>query len=210
MIQHLRESMHGTLKNITTLSNFSISAIFDNPFKKIRTHENTHILYKIAGIYTEKDMEYYKLQCSNTKAIFHITIQDIVFDLNILHGLHPTQGCFIGFEYAKILKTTTKNPRFQEKQCNKLNTYPICRYGSHNLLYQDRKGYVGFECRNNGEQFLMDPRDIALSRELIEEFDAAQAFHIGVWAGLKSVNPVISAQEQNKKRPPVHLQLVRQ
>ena len=31
----------------------------------------------------------------------------------------------------------------------------------------------------------MDPRDMVLSEALIEEFDAAQAFHIGLLAGLK-------------------------
>ena len=55
----------------------------------------------------------------------------------------------------------------------------------------------------------MDPRDIALPKELIEEFDAAQAFYIGVWAGFKFVNPVLNAQEDNKKRKIYHLQLVK-
>ena len=36
----------------------------------------------------------------------------------------------------------------------------------------------------------MDPRDIALSEELIQEFDAAHAFHIGLYAGHKMNNPI--------------------
>ena len=43
----------------------------------------------------------------------------------------------------------------------------------------------------------MDPRDIALSKDLIEEFDAMQAFHIGYLAGLKLRLPII------KKIPPL-------
>ena len=35
----------------------------------------------------------------------------------------------------------------------------------------------------------MDPRDIALTEELISEFDAAQAFYIGLTAGIKINNP---------------------
>ena len=210
IIQYLLESTHYTLKNIADLSRSStFSAIFDNTFKKIKADKNEHILYKIVDIYIEKDMEYFKCQCSYSKAVLHLTIQDIVFNLDILHGLHPMQGCFIGVEYATVLKSSANNPKLQKKQHHQLNTYPICRYGSHNLLYQDRKGYVGFECRDNDEQFLMDPRDIALSRELIEEFDAAQAFYIGVWAGLKFANPIINAQEHNKKRKFAHLQLVK-
>lgn len=186
----------------------TLSSIFDSTFKKIRTDKNGHILYKIVDMYIEKDVEYYKLQCSYTKAILHVTIQDIVFDLDILYALHPIQGCFIGIEYAKVIKATIKNSTSQEKQRNKLNTYPMCRYGSYNLLYKDRRGFLGFECKDNDQQFLMDPRDIALSRELIEEFDAAQAFYIGVWAGLKFVNPV-DVQEHHKRRKVSHLQLVK-
>ena len=76
-------------------------------------------------------------------------------------------------------------------------------------IYESGPLHVGFECRDNDEQFLMDPRDIALSRELIEEFDAAQAFYIGVWAGFKFVNSVINTQEHNKKRNIANLQLVK-
>lgn len=139
----------------------TFSTIFDSTFKRKSTNKNDHILYKIVDAHIEKDVEYYKLQCSYTKAMLHVTIQDIVFDLDILHALHPIQGCFIGIEYAKIIKATTKNSKSQEKQRNKLNTYPLCRYGSYNLLYKDRKGFVGFEYKDNSQQFLMDPRDIA-------------------------------------------------
>lgn len=187
----------------------TLSSIFDSTFKKIKTDKNAHVLYKIVDVYIEKGVERYKLQCSYTKAIFDVTIQDIVFDLDILHALHPIQGCFIGIEYAKAIKATIKNPKTQEKQRNKLNTYSRCRYGSYNLLYQDRRGFVGFESKENGQQFLMDPRDIALSRELIEEFDAAQAFFIGVWAGLKFINPVINVHEHEKRKKAGHLRLVK-
>jgi len=57
------------------------------------------------------------------------------------------------------------------------------------------------------EQFLMDPRDIALSRSLIEEFDAVQAFCIGVLAGLKFANPKIEENALSITKAP-HLRLV--
>ncbi len=187
----------------------TFSSILDSTLKKLRRDSNHYILYKIVDAYTEKDVEYYKLQCSYTKAIFHLTIHEIVFDLDILYALHPIQGCFIGIEYAKAIKATTHNPLSQEKQHKKFYTYSMCRYGSYSLLYKDRKGFVGFECKDNGQQMLMDPRDISLSRELIEEFDAAQAFYIGLWAGLKFASPIPHVQEHHKKRKAGHLQLVK-
>ena len=184
-------------------------AIFDFTFKKIRADKINYILYKIVDVHTEKGLEYYKLQCSYTKAIFQVTIEDIIFDLDILYALHPIQGCFIGIEYAKTIKTNITNFKYKERRMSKLNTYLKCRYGRYDLLYKDREGLVGFECVDNGQAYLMDPRDIALSRELIEEFDAAQAFYIGVWAGLKFINPIVEIQEHHQTRKIAHLQLVK-
>lgn len=146
-----------------------------------------------------RNEEYYQLQCLYTKAILHVTIQDIVFDTDILHGLHPIQGCFIGIEYAKIIKASISGSKTHEKPKNILTKYAICRYGNNSLLYQDRQGLLGFECKKDGAQFLMDPRDIALSRELIEEFDSTEAFCIGVLAGLKFANPVATYRDSRKK-----------
>jgi hypothetical protein len=52
----------------------------------------------------------------------------------------------------------------------------------------------------------MDPRDIALSEELITEFDATQAFYIGLLAGLK-INNIAKQNEKylEIKRPMLYL-----
>jgi len=60
---------------------------------------------------------------------------------------------------------------------------------------------IAFINTKTNQDFLMDPRDIALSEELIQEFDAAQAFYIGLWAGLKLNNTT-----NNKKQS--HLKLI--
>jgi hypothetical protein len=165
------------------------------------------IHYKIVDSNMGSSREYYKVQCIYTKAILDLSIEDIVFDLDILHGLHPTQGCFIGIEYAKIIKNNERNPQIQEKSRKIISQYSVSRYGNYNLLYQTRNGHLGFESKRGNEQHLMDPRDIALSQELIEEFDATQAFCIGVLSGLKFVNPMIQNQSANDKK--AYLRLVK-
>lgn len=183
---------------------------FGNPFQKTHTDINEFIMYKIVDFYKVKNNEYYKVQCINTKGLVPLTIGEIVFDLDILHGLHPIQGCFIGIEYAKVIKAnTTEGAKSQVKSQNMLNKYSMNRYGNNTLMYQDRNGLLGFECSSTGEEFLMDPRDIALSRELIEEFDAAQAFCIGVLAGLKFVDPVSKHHNSNKPKQVDYLRLVK-
>ena len=66
-----------------------------------------------------------------------MNIQEIVFDLDILHGLHPIQGCFVGIEFAKILKENASNPQFGEQYQKITTTYAICRTCEYSLLYQD-------------------------------------------------------------------------
>ena len=184
--------------------------LFGKPLQKTQINKNAFILYKIVDSYEVKNNEYYRVQCINTKGILQLTLEEIVFDFDILHGLHPIQGCFIGIEYAKVIKATTgEAAKSHTKSQNMLNKYSTSRYGKNNLIYQDRNGLLGFECSYKGGEFLMDARDIALSKELIEEFDAAQAFCIGVFAGLKFVNPVSIHQNSDKTKKIDYLRLVK-
>lgn len=179
---------------------------YDKAFKRWHSSKNPHILYKIVDSNTTSQEELYKIQCINTKAIFTISIQDLVFDIPILYGLHPVQGCFIGIEYAKIIK----NNNFLKRN-NKLSSNQLAyRYGSYNLRYQNRQGFLGFENIMNNEQFLMDPCDIVLSKTLIEEFDVAQAFFIGIQAGFKfnfPLKPTTSLHNKNNQFK--HLRLIK-
>lgn len=173
------------------------------PFKKSKIDKEFFVLYKIVDSFSTEFEEHYCVQCINTKVILELTVEDIVFDLDILYGLHPVQACFIGIEYAKHWKSKRFDPDNYGKPLNPMGRYMGYRYGSLNLLYQNRNGLLGFACLNSGEEFLMDPRDIALSRELIEEFDVAHAFCIGVMAGNKMINPV--AQSRRVIKPSLTL-----
>jgi len=193
---HLLHSLRNTFNEI----------FCNNIVKEWHKNKNPYVLYKIVDSYNSAKEEFYKIQCINTKGILAISIQDLVFDISILHGLHPVQGCFIGIEYAKISRMI--NNGLQRKTKELLLTPSQCRYGTFNLLYQNREGFLGFENMTNNEQLLMDPRDIALSKELIEEFDVTQAFCIGIHAGLKfdyTAKPIISIQNGQFK----HLRLVK-
>lgn len=172
--------------------------------------KNVFILYKIVDSEYVNQTEYYKIQCINTKAIIQLTVEEIAFDLTILHGLHPVQGCFVGIEYSKIIKNVDNNKTKKYiKSHNLLNRCSVKRYGNNNLEYQDRSGRLGFRHCITNEAFLMDPRDIALSRDLIEEFDVAQAFCIGVLAGFKLGNSVPIPDDLLKGKKANHLRIVK-
>jgi hypothetical protein len=167
----------------------------------INDEKSNYVFYKIVDFTQENKM--YSLRCINTYAIFHAKIMDIVYDTCILQGLHPIQACYIGIEYAKYLKKINIQNNTETKKNEKMNGYFVCRYGNYSLIYQDRKGDICFVCKKTGERYLMDPRDIALSEEIISEFDAAQSFHIGLCAGLKLNNKITGYNDVklNKNSP---------
>ena len=167
----------------------SLAELFLNFFgkntKKFLGKKSNYIFYKIVdSIKNEK----YTLQCINTNSIFQAKITDIIFDLDILHGLHPIQACYIGIEYVNYLKKLNNPLEFKKIENNNSNKYSMFRYGNYHLYYQNRNGDLAFNNITSSEEFIMDPRDIALSEELIDEFDAAQAFYIGLAAGIRINN----------------------
>ena len=167
---------------------------------------SNYIFYKIV----DQQKDEYALQCINTKAVVYSKIEDIVFDIDILHGLHPIQACYVGIEYAKFLEKNDAPIELKDRQKNKLDKCSVFRYGRYELRYQNRKGNVLFVDCVSEENFLMDPRDVALSEEIIQEFDSAQAFYIGLLAGLKLNNPIVkrdTLQRNNNERP--YLRLVK-
>ena len=174
-----------------------LSEIFSGIVKKIKSKNNKahYIFYKIIA---SKEDHYFLLQCRNTKATFYSTLSEIVFDTDILYGLHPIQACFIGIEYSKYIKNKNSSLTSRNREKENLKKYSIHRYGNYILLFQNREGKVGFINGITNEEFMMDPRDIALTEELIQEFDAAQAFYIGLLAGLKSENPTKKQSVGNK------------
>lgn len=170
-----------------------------NP-KKFLDVKSSYIFYKIVD---SVENEEYTLQCINTNAIFHANIYDMVFDLDILHGLHPIQACYIGIEYAKYIKRFVPPLEIKKIHNNNITKYSVSRYGCYHLCYQNRNGDLAFTNIMTDEEFIMDSRDIALSEELIGEFDSAQAFYIGLTAGIKINNPV---KKLDMPRP--HLRIV--
>lgn len=150
-------------------------------------HQNTkytyreHVYYKIVDYVNEK----YVLQCINTQATMYLSLDDIIADTDILIALHPIQACYIGIEYAKYIKT--KYPKLKQRRKLKSNANISCqsRYGRYCIYCETRCAEMEFYDNLTKEQWVIYPRDIALSEELISEFDASQSFYIGLSAGLK-------------------------
>ncbi len=125
----------------------------------VKDRRSDYIFYKIIDLTHKQQL--YLLQCINTKAVFHATLTDIVFDIEILSALHPIQACYIGIEYSKYIKISESQPAIPKKQTEKLCSQPCSRYGRYNLCSQGRKNTVCFMDKTNNKSFVSDPRDSA-------------------------------------------------
>ncbi len=104
----------------------------------------------------------------------------------------------------RTLKISKKNTSLacKKQQKEKIDKISVCRYGKYKLCFQNREGKICFTEKKSNKNFTMDPRDIALSEELISEFDASQAFYIGLTAGLKMNSPIDKQSKQKTTNTP--------
>lgn len=154
------------------------------------------IFYKIVDL--SKDGTRYLMQCLNTYGMFYSSLNEIVLDLNILYSLHPVQACYIGIEYVMRLSS-------------ELPTYELhSRYGLYQLSHFDRKNNIGFLNKKTLEEFSMSVEKIAFSESIIEEFDAIEAFYIGLIAGenIANINPAMLSSMLHKRKQP-HLRVIK-
>ena len=165
-----------------------LAEIIVNLVKKNTTSSKmaNHIFYKIEDV--NSTLDEYTLRCANTNTVFNVSITEIVYDASILFGLHPAQACYIGLEFSKIAKSKSTHSSTQNKTID--IRYTECRYGKFSIHHIDRQGNVCFSNKTTSEKFCMDPRDIILSKDILNEFDASQAFHLGIFAGFKIKNPI--------------------
>lgn len=178
-------------------------------YNSVTGKRSKFIFYKIVDFDSSGNV--YKLQCINSRPTFDAKLSDIVFDPDILFALHPIQACFIGIEYGKSLRQLNhRNHHLNEKAITtKFTEYSTSRYGHYRLDYQTRKGHLGFEHQTSLEKFLMDPCEIASSEDLIREFDASQAFFIGLLAGRKIDTSCDKHQSFATQTKRAHLRVVK-
>ena len=137
--------------------------------------QSPYFLFRIL----ERAGEQYLLQCINKNVVFYADIREIIFSSYILYGLHPIQACQIGIDAQSMHNTSRKHDRELYSVANHF----VYRYGKYNLYGQDREGNLLFTNPDTYEEFCMPAREVALSEKLIREFDASQAFYIGLISG---------------------------
>jgi len=154
---------------------------------------NPFIFYKII----ESSESSYTLHCINTKAIFQITLVELVSDKQILYALHPVQACFIGIEFAN-------RSMVSEAYKSTMPTQLLNRYGKYKIVAIDRDKKISVLNLNTRKIEKWLPSEIALSEKMISCFDASQAFYIGYLSG-KIIDKIILPKQIKHSKPSLRL-----
>lgn len=178
----------------------ALLTFLQNTFKGKPKDIGLFVAYKIVDSTLVDERELYTLQCINTNAVFKSDIHKIVSDTDLLYYLHPIQACYIGIEYGKLFDNYPLNKMDNFMNRRQIEAFSKSKFLIYSLSYIDRRGSVCFLNEKTNEQFIMDPRDIALSKNLVEGFDAAQAFYIGLLAGFRL--RASSSMSNTIKKPP--------
>ncbi len=156
------------------------------------------IIYKIINEGKNRD---YILQCVNSKSVFEASILEIIFDTDILHGLHPLQSCFIGIEYAFYIKSLDEIEEKNKEEVYMLNTHVINSFSKLKLKYLNRNGSICYVDTTTNEEEIADPKEIVFIDSIIKEFHPGESFYIGFCAGKKmsiKKNVVYLHKDKNK------------
>lgn len=160
--------------------------LFAGILRNISIHDKTdsalanYIFYKIVDSIPDTNIYYF--QCINTSVIFRVEISSLLTEMDIVLGLHPIQACYIGIEYATRIGLSKINNTLGAAEQFDLSGN---RYGRYKIKYLDRKENVVFECNQTQQILSLDATMISRSKELIQEFDAGEAFYIGFLSGNK-------------------------
>lgn len=170
-------------------------SFFDLKFKW--NPRKNKVVYKIIN---EGKRRAYILQCVNSKTVFEASILEIIFDTDILHGLHPLQSCFIGIEYAFYIRSLDEAKERNEKEIDMLNTRKIISFSKLKLKYINRRGFICYVNTLTNEEKISDPKEIVFIDSIIKEFHPSESFYIGLCAGKKmsvKTNVVFFCKDQS-------------
>ncbi len=138
------------------------------------------IVQKLINIKPNTDK--YLLKC--LKIGIFARILRLPSNLEVLRILHPLDACLIGKAYAQFINTN-KEPELTQEYLRHKSPKPEKVLANYKLWYRDRQGNICFFNQSTGEAFLMDPVKITQTEKFIYNFDAADAFYIGLYAELK-------------------------
>ena len=147
-----------------------------------KNQQKDNVIYKIID---EGQEDSYMLQCINSKTVFEANILEIVFDTDILHGLHPLQSCFVGIEYALYVKLTGKIQKNNALHMDMLGVDKITSFSRFKLKYINRKGFICYTDTTTNEEEIIDPKEAVFIDYIIKGFHPGESFYIGYCAGKK-------------------------
>lgn len=147
-------------------------------FSGVSTRKSDYFIYRISNY----DNFIIKFQCINSRVEFSLHLESIIRRKDVLYRLNPLNSCFLGLEYEKY--SQLNNIKKSDEIITKTEyDFLLYRYGKYKMQGKNnRTGNIIFINQENNEEMSMSPIEIVKTNELIKEFDAAQAFAIGVEA----------------------------
>lgn len=124
-----------------------------------------------------------KFQMINTRQIFTVKLHEVIENIDYILGLHPSESCFLGVEFQNA-NFELSNQHFERiDYISKLYRYGSLKYLSMNPDISGQK--VRYKSLEENKIFFKCPIKLAKDQNLIDKFDPAQAFIIGIEAAKK-------------------------
>jgi len=136
------------------------------------------------------------VRCSGTRTIMKFTLEALVGDMIIIQGMSPAHACLLGGCYGRILRAAMEG-REVIKRVKKLDFLLSNRTGRYRIVFQNRRGEVGYIDKKSRQEFVEHPLTIVNNKHIISEFDSSEACYIGILAGSTVEKAIGSEKDAN-------------
>ena len=133
-----------------------------------------------------------RFQFINTRQTHDIELSRVLEDTDYIIGLHPIEACYLGVEFELLNVALTEAHKTKIEYISKLYRFGELKYLS---TVPDLSGdKIRYKDIIHNEIYIKCPIKLSKSLNLIDKFDPAQAFVIGIEAQ-KKINHMIKMKE---------------
>ncbi len=150
-------------------------------------------LFKKITVLKKYKVRLIEVDMSSQDVIFHIRkralflkckLAEAIADISIIEQLNPIDSCWLGGYYGRALRASYEGRLPLKKAEKALNFLLDKEDGRYKVIFQNRRGEVGYLDKITKQEFVEHPLTIANNKHIISKFEASQACYIGVLAGI--------------------------
>ena len=142
----------------------------------------TEPYYRIVGVNISTQEMSFRIK--GKAVLLKCKFSEAVADADIISGLLPTDACWLGGYYGRVLIATIEG-RDKIKKIKSLGFLLENPTAQYQVVFLNRSGSLVYLDKKTGQEFTELPLSLVSKPNIISKFDSTQACYIGILAGVE-------------------------